>query len=100
MLRYIMQNGRVTPRTSSQHSDKSASPRHPTSLTAMSALEQHAPNNTPPQEKKQSPQTVNTNSHINKVARMEATASEGFGGGIPPKIDEGIEYPAPKPTKI
>lgn len=34
---------------------------------------------------------MNVDSHNAKAARMEATASQGFGGGIPPKIEEGIE---------
>lgn len=38
-----------------------------------------------------SPQVQNIESHNTKVARMEADPSQGFGGGIPPKIEEGIE---------
>ena len=38
-----------------------------------------------------SPQALNADSHNAKLARMEASASQGFGGGIPAKIEEGIE---------
>ena len=44
-----------------------------------------------PQQSQQSPQSLNANSHNAKMARMEATAAQGFGGGIPAKIEEGIE---------
>lgn len=40
---------------------------------------------------KRTGQDLNVNSHQAKTARMEAAASHGFGGGIPPKIEEGIE---------
>ena len=40
---------------------------------------------------KRSPQSQNIDSHNAKTARMEATASHGFGGGIPAKIEEGDE---------
>ena len=38
-----------------------------------------------------SPQALNADSHNAKMARMEASASQGFGGGIPAKIEEGVE---------
>lgn len=40
-----------------------------------------------------SPQQQNVASHAAKVARMEVLAdvSQGLAGGVPPKIDEGIE---------
>lgn len=44
-----------------------------------------------PLQQKRSPQGLNTDSHNAKLARMEAAASQGFGGGIPAKIEEGIE---------
>jgi len=40
---------------------------------------------------KKTPQSINTDSHNAKMARMEAVASSGYGGGIPAKIDEGEE---------
>jgi hypothetical protein len=40
---------------------------------------------------KKSPQTQNVDSHNAKTARMEAGPAEGFGGGIPSKIEEGDE---------
>lgn len=38
-----------------------------------------------------SPMMANADSHAAKTARMEAAASQGYGGGIPAKIEEGIE---------
>ncbi|KAI9773950.1 MAG: blue light receptor [Candelina submexicana] len=93
-LRWAKQNGRVSPRTSSQQSDGKldASPVHSSpvggdvfnnngkaSSLTMSSLE------------KISPKGANTDSHAAKTARMEATASQGYAGGIPAKIEEGIE---------
>lgn len=40
---------------------------------------------------RRSPQSQNIDSHNAKTARMEATASHGYGGGIPAKIEEGEE---------
>ncbi|KAL8996477.1 MAG: hypothetical protein Q9169_004027 [Polycauliona sp. 2 TL-2023] len=91
-LRWAKENGRVSPRTSTQNSGErqSTSPAHPTTFgsgqqhpgpKAMPSLETnpgHAVN-------------VNVNSHQAKTARMEAIASLGFAGGIPPKIEEGVE---------
>jgi hypothetical protein len=37
------------------------------------------------------PIQANTDSHAAKVARMEAVAPEGYGGGIPSRIEEGHE---------
>ncbi|KAL9105968.1 MAG: hypothetical protein Q9187_008628, partial [Circinaria calcarea] len=80
--RFLRQNGRVSPRTSSQHSDKqSASPSHSSPL-------QPTPSTSPD---KKSPQTQNADSHNAKTSRMEAAASQGYGGGIPAKIEEGEE---------
>ena len=45
----------------------------------------------PLQQETRSPQGLNAESHNTKIARMEADPSQGFGGGIPPKIEEGIE---------
>ncbi|KAL8636213.1 MAG: hypothetical protein Q9228_006369 [Teloschistes exilis] len=89
-LRWAKENGRVSPRTSSRASGDvhATSPAHPTTSgggeqrqlqKAMTSLE------------KRNGQDLNANSHQAKTARMEATASHGFGGGIPPKIEEGIE---------
>lgn len=55
------------------------SPQHPTA------------NLIPAQPEAVSTQGQNVESHNTKVARMEADPSHGFGGGIPPKIEEGIE---------
>ena len=44
-----------------------------------------------PMQQQRSPQGLNTDSHNAKLARMEVAASQGYGGGIPAKIEEGIE---------
>ncbi|KAL8907487.1 MAG: hypothetical protein Q9207_001391 [Kuettlingeria erythrocarpa] len=90
-LRWAKENGRVSPRTSSQNSgDKhSSSPKHPSSFGNSNDARQ-LQKAIPPAEKKTA-QDMQVNSHQAKTARMEATASYGFGGGIPPKIEEGIE---------
>lgn len=89
-LRWAKENGRVSPRTSSQNSgDKqSTSPAH---TTKMGGGDQRpgAGSMAPPEKK--SAQDIQANSHQAKTARMEAAASVGFGGGIPPKIEEGVE---------
>ena len=43
------------------------------------------------QLEKRSPQAANADSHNAKTARMEAASSQGYGGGIPAKIEEGEE---------
>ncbi|KAF2176351.1 hypothetical protein K469DRAFT_607411 [Zopfia rhizophila CBS 207.26] len=95
-----LSNGRVSPRTSSQHSQqsdkskKSASPRHNQAILPNTIPETGAQSSIPStlaHGEKRSPQRTNNDSHAAKVARMEAAASQGYGGGIPPKIDEGIE---------
>lgn len=92
----LQQNGRVTPRTSSQVSDKeSASPAHSTSLNSVNGgLDKGTgadKTKSVPLQQQRSPLTLNADSHNAKMARMEATASQGFGGGIPAKIEEGVE---------
>ncbi|KAI4142738.1 MAG: hypothetical protein LQ341_003129 [Variospora aurantia] len=89
-LRWAKENGRVSPRTSSQNSgDKhSASPKRTSNLGCGDARQ--AQRVIPSMEKKTA-QDLQVNSHQAKTARMEAAASLGFGGGIPPKIEEGIE---------
>lgn len=88
---HVVQNGRVTPRTSSQPSDRSTSPTRGNSLNAICAVGQQATSTAIAAQELKSPQCFNTDSHNAKLARMEAAASRGFGGGIPPKIEEGIE---------
>lgn len=91
-LRWAKENGRVTPRTSSQKSDKdSASPAGTNTLNLVTVVEQMPDNKSVPAPDQRSPQALNADSHNAKMARMEASASQGFGGGIPPKIEEGIE---------
>lgn len=83
------QNGRLSPRTSSQPSDKQC--ESPVQTVVLVATDQRGPSNSLSNQGKRSPQGLNVESHNAKAARMEATASQGFGGGIPPKIEEGIE---------
>ena len=86
------QNGRVTPRTSSQKSDKeSASPARSNSLNSTTGADQGADPKSVPMQQQRSPQGMKADSHNAKMARMEAIASQGYGGGIPAKIEEGIE---------
>lgn len=86
-LATLLQNGRVSPRTSN-HSDKqSGSPARP---TAIAAVECRVLPNALPSADSRSPQDVNADSHAAKMARMEAAASRGYGGGIPAKIEEGV----------
>lgn len=84
----MSQNGRVSPRTSSQSEKQSSSPVHPTILAAKEARVASSPVTS---LGRQSPQSLNADSHAAKMARMEAAASQGFGGGIPAKIEEGVE---------
>ena len=92
-MRVFGQNGRVSPRASSQQSDKhsaasqsTSSPRQSSPLATNMII-----NDSPFPREKRSPQAVNTNSHIAKTTRMEAASSQGYGGGIPAKIEEGEE---------
>lgn len=94
----IQQNGRVTPRTSSQKSDKeSASPAHSTSLNSVTGIDNGTNTGvvdnsmSVTSQRPRSSQTLNADSHNAKMARMEAGASQGFSGGIPAKIEEGVE---------
>ena len=96
----MVQNGRVSPRTSSQHSQqsdkskKSASPRHTQTILpntiAETGQQSSIPSAMAPPDVKTAHQ-MSSDAHAAKVARMEVAASQGYGGGIPPKIDEGIE---------
>ncbi|KAF2658080.1 white collar [Lophiostoma macrostomum CBS 122681] len=96
-LRWAKQNGRVSPRTPSQQSDKSkksASPRHNPATSPRALMENNTQGTAPlpnAQRDMRSPAQLNSDSHYAKVARMEASAMDGFGGGIPAKIEEGIE---------
>ena len=48
-------------------------------------------NKSVPLPDQRSPKALNADSHNAKLARMEASASQGFGGGIPAKIEEDVE---------
>ncbi|KAL8952022.1 MAG: hypothetical protein Q9222_002041 [Ikaeria aurantiellina] len=89
-LRWAKENGRVSPRTSTHNSGDghSTSPAH---APTYSGTEQWAGQKAAPSLDKRSGQDLNANSHQAKTARMEAAALHGFGGGIPPKIEEGVE---------
>ncbi|KAI9725087.1 MAG: hypothetical protein M1812_000363 [Candelaria pacifica] len=92
-LRWAKQNGRVSPRTSSQQSDGklSASPVHSSPVGGDIFNSNGNPPPSTMQPDRVSPQIANADSHAAKTARMEAIASHGYGGGIPAKIEEGIE---------
>ncbi|KAL8803674.1 MAG: hypothetical protein Q9200_006117 [Gallowayella weberi] len=89
-LRWAKEAGRVSPRTSTLNSGErhSTSPAH---TTTFGGVEQRPGPKSTPSLEKSSGHAANVNSHQAKTARMEATASRGFGGGIPPKIEEGVE---------
>jgi hypothetical protein len=90
----MVQNGRVSPRHSSQKSQSdqskhSVSPRHNQAILPNVLIENGAKaGSSLPQR---TPQQVGQDSHAAKVARMEASASQGYTGGIPTKIDEDVE---------
>lgn len=93
-LRWAKQNGRVSPRHSSQQSQsdrskQSASPRHNQTILPNEQKAQAGPALI--HGEKRTPQQANTDNHAAKVARMEAAAPQGYSGGIPTKIDEAIE---------
>jgi small neutral amino acid transporter SnatA (MarC family) len=82
----------MSPRSQHSASDKSrksASPRHSQSLLPNAIPETGAPSTLAAEMA--SPQQANSDRHAAKVARMEASASQGYGGGIPEKIEEGVE---------
>ncbi|KAL8708046.1 MAG: hypothetical protein Q9220_007042 [cf. Caloplaca sp. 1 TL-2023] len=89
-LRWAKENGRVSPRTSTHNSGDglSTSPAH---TTTYNGTEQWAGQKAAFSPDRRSGQDINVNSHQAKTARMEAVALHGFGGGIPPKIEEGVE---------
>ncbi|KAI9822445.1 MAG: blue light receptor [Pycnora praestabilis] len=90
-LRWAKQNGRVSPRTSSQQSD-GKSPAHSSPLSAdILNNENNQASSSVPLVDKKSSRGTNAESHVAKTSRMEAGASQGFGGGIPAKIEEGEE---------
>jgi len=82
-----LQNGRISPRTSSQQSVQSAH-SDKASKASVSPRPNHAGEN---EADPTSPQQTNAVSHAAKVARMQAPALQGFAGGVPEKIDEGDE---------
>ena len=103
-----LQNGRVSPRTPSQQSDKnSMSPVNSTSphpnegtktgtggVVAGNAVTGAVGAMIPPNVKSLSQtQQASVDSHNAKTARMEAQAMAGYGGGIPAKIEE-VNEPA------
>ncbi|KAF2813964.1 uncharacterized protein BDZ99DRAFT_459710, partial [Mytilinidion resinicola] len=94
-LRWAKQNGRVSPRTSSQKSDSASkaagAPRPskpiPPNLPGHSAALDSSTRPTAIT----SAQQASADSHAAKVARMEVGASDGLSGGVPAKIDEDHE---------
>ncbi|KAL8703337.1 MAG: hypothetical protein Q9201_003473 [Fulgogasparrea decipioides] len=89
-LRWAKENGRVSPRTSSRNSGDVHS-TSPARTTTFGSSEQRPGQKAVPPVDKRPGQDVNVNSHQAKTARIEAGASHAFGGGIPPKIEEGVE---------
>jgi hypothetical protein len=88
----------VSPRTSSQHSQTSdkaskagGTPRRRKTILPNIAADPEAPNLSASLAAGISPQGANANSHAAKVARMEVGASDGLSGGVPARIDEGLE---------
>ena len=84
----------MTPRTSS---NKSSSPVRTTSQESITKIahpqqSRNGMSNSPNQgQEMRSPQGAMADSHAAKTSRMEAPAIQGYGGGIPPKIEEGVE---------
>lgn len=100
-LRWAKQNGRVSPRTPSQHSQQSdkgsrasASPLHNQTILPNvvneTATQSSIPSALATADKRTSQQT-SSDSHAAKVARMEVAASQGLAGGVPARIDEDVE---------
>jgi hypothetical protein len=84
----------VSPRHSSQKSQSdqskhSISPRHNQAILPNVFNENGT--QADPSFPLRTPQQVGQDSHAAKIARMEASASQGYTGGIPAKIDEGVE---------
>ncbi|KAF2760706.1 hypothetical protein EJ05DRAFT_473331 [Pseudovirgaria hyperparasitica] len=87
-LRWAKQNGRVSPRTSSQHSASAQSDKGSKGSKTSASPRGHIIGKPDSQT---SPKQVSADNHNAKVARMEVAASQGLSGGVPPKIDEGVE---------
>lgn len=87
LIHLLMQNGRVSPRTPQTV--------EPASVLSRSNKEQQGPAIPNPPLRSPQEQTSSHHSSIDaynaKIGRYEAMASQGYGGGIPAKIEEGIE---------
>jgi hypothetical protein len=88
----------VSPRNSSQTSvsekgKKSiSSPRHTLPILPNVSSDAKSQSSAPlAAGGKRVPTQFNADSHAAKLARMEAPAPRGYGGGIPPRIDEATE---------
>jgi hypothetical protein len=88
----------VSPRSNQSQSDKSKksiSPRHNQVILPNVIGETNNQSSTLAQGENfsgdTSPRQASADSHAAKVARMEAAASQGYGGGIPQRIEEGNE---------
>lgn len=93
-----MQNGRVSPRTTSQHSVHSAGSdkASKTSASPLAHSQTVGENDSGTLPAKQTSGTSDMNPA--KVPKTDAAASQGLGPGavgasIPPKIDEAVEEP-------
>lgn len=97
-LRWAKQNGRVSPRTTSQHSVHSAGSdkASKTSASPLAHSQTVGENDSGTLPAKQTSGTSDMNPA--KVPKTDAAASQGLGPGavgasIPPKIDEAVEEP-------
>lgn len=90
-LRYAKENGRVSPRTPSDKQNT-----EPASVLSRPSMEQRGPLDVTSAQKsppdKASLQPNNADPYGVKVA----VAPQGYGGGIPPKMEKGIEIPETK----
>ncbi|KAF2237429.1 hypothetical protein EV356DRAFT_521522 [Viridothelium virens] len=106
-LRWAKLNGRVSPRTNSQHSvhsksdGQSGSPPNITNPQASAKSVLGTKNESPNQSSttpsthitNQSPRHITSDPHAAKIPKVEAQSSPVLGStsGIPPKIEEGVE---------
>ncbi|KAL1642732.1 hypothetical protein SLS58_005236 [Diplodia intermedia] len=95
-LRWAKQNGRVSPRTTSQHSVHSAGSDKASKTSASPLAHSQTVNNTDGGITEHT--SGMSNGNPNKVAKTDSAASQGLGpagagANIPPKIDEAADEP-------
>ncbi|KAL9611823.1 MAG: hypothetical protein Q9167_003550 [Letrouitia subvulpina] len=89
-LRWAKENGRVSPRTSSQHSGEKKS-SSPARAGALQGADQRYPPKAATVQDKNLSQDSNADPNNTRTAWLEASAMQGCAGSIPPKIEEGVE---------